>query len=518
MKKLLVAVLAAIMTFGIAALPAYAGEVNYEQPFDTGTQGSEKFRIPAILTLNNGSVLACADKRYGHGADSPNNLDTLVAVSHNGYDNWKYETVNHFDDYDSGFTDGKGASFIDSAVIQSKESGRVFIITTAFPSGGGVNTANEGSGYIDIGGKKYAALTDKGFDPKADEPYSIEDYAYYIGDFSGGFASVFNRADSTKTEYSVDEEFNLYLNGDKIYVEQAGSDKQVQQNVFYKSSDLSLYRTTYLWMRYSDDNAKSWSSPMLLNSQVKNEEEGFLGVCPGRGAVVEYKGKERILFTVYNSLKGKEKVSAIFSDDNGLTWNRSEETDYSVAAGKTSESQIINLPNGDLRMFSRNKGDFIAWADSSDGGQTWGKFRCDEELKGRANCMSSFINLDKTIDGKAVVAASYPSDIYARRDGVIKIGLIDESNNEINWHEPYRLGNGTFAYSCLTQLSDGNVALLWENEDFHIQYTVFSVDDNGKLSEINGNDFEYTERESEHKAEDFFRNILYKLQKLFNVF
>ena len=82
MKKYLSLFIALLL---IASVPFSAFAQDYYQPFDKGTQGSQLYRIPAIYTLNNGSVIAAADMRYDHGADSPNNLDTLVAHSNDGY-------------------------------------------------------------------------------------------------------------------------------------------------------------------------------------------------------------------------------------------------------------------------------------------------------------------------------------------------------------------------------------------------------------------------------------------------
>ena len=51
---------------------------QYTQPFAEGTLNCERFRIPALYTLADGSVLAGADVRYGHGSDSPNNIDIAL--------------------------------------------------------------------------------------------------------------------------------------------------------------------------------------------------------------------------------------------------------------------------------------------------------------------------------------------------------------------------------------------------------------------------------------------------------
>jgi hypothetical protein len=65
-----------------------------------------------------------------------------------------------------------------------------------------------------------------------------------------------------------------------------------------------------------------------LAEQVKNEKESFLGVGPGRGPVINHNGQERIVFCVYDNnglFKDPifENASAVYTDDNGETWHRS---------------------------------------------------------------------------------------------------------------------------------------------------------------------------------------------------
>lgn len=480
--------------------------VKCENPFEAGTLGSKLYRIPAIMTLNDGSVMAAADMRYNHGSDSPNNLDTLVAFSKDGYTDWQYTVVNYFDDYADDATDKNSASFIDSVIAQSKKTGRIFIVTDAYPCRGWVLDSKKGTGCVTVNGKKYFALSKDG----------TNNYCYYISDFVNGYAPVLKISDNSKTEYSVDTEYRLYQNGKPVMTKQTGSDKMVQQSVFYASCELKLLCTTYLWLRYSDDNGQTWSSPVMLNSQIKGEKEGFLGIAPGRMTVTNYKGKERIIFLVYTHGKvGNESVSSVYSDDNGVTWHRGERVHHSIAVGKTSECQIVELPNGVLRMYCRNRGKYVASCDSTDGGASWTQARAIEELPSNGNCMLSFINTNKTVNGKKVIMGSYASNQFKRADGVVRTGVI-EKDNSVTWIDTYHVNQGFFAYSCLTQLSDGNIGFLYEDEPAHISYKVLTVDDKGKISDINGDNIEFKPENAGAKAT--FRNIITKLQKLFNVF
>ncbi len=469
-----------------------SSKIIYQQIFDNKEFQSERNRIPALYTLNDGSVMAGADIRYAHGSDSPNNIDIAVAISKDGYTDWDYIMVNHFDDYADTVTATDSASFIDSVIAQSS-TGRIFMVADAQPAECGYLQAKTGTGYFEIDGKKHLLLTTGNNGDK------LNTFGFYIGDFEGDFAPIFTRNDNKVTEYSIDREFCLYKNNEPLYTEQKGSEGvKVQQNIFYSASELKCYKTTYLWMRYSDDNGKTWSHPTILSEQVKNEKESFLGVGPGRGAVINHNGKERIVFCVYDNnglFKDPifENASAIYTDDNGATWHRSNKIKIKKGIGKTSEAQLVKIEGKNykaLRMYARNLSNYIAYADSTDGGETWTTFCADSSLEGTKNCMVSLMETSKKINGKQVILCSAGGNLKARADGVLRVG-ITEDNGHVNWISKYHLTQGFYGYSCLTELSDGNFAVFYEDEAAHLKYTIFSVSDNGEINEINGENLEF---------------------------
>lgn len=468
-------------------------KIIYDQPFNDKQFTSERNRIPALYTLADGSVIAGADMRYGHGSDSPNNIDIAVAVSKNGYTDWEYTMVNHFDDYAPSLTEKESASFIDSTIVQS-ETGRIFILADAYTAGGGYLQSKTGTGYAEIEGKKRMLLTTGSHGDK------LKSFGYYIGDFNEDKAPVLTRKGSQPTEYSVDRSFRLYKNGEAIYCKQRGAENvNVQQNIFYADAELKCYKTTYLWLKYSDDNGKTWSEPEIISPMVKNESEGFLGVGPGRGMAIKHNGKERLLFCVYDNdglFKDPifENASVVYSDDNGKTWHRSNKIRIRKGLQKTSEAQLVRIESGDykaLRIYARNLSNYIAYADSTDGGETWTAFRADRGLEGTKNCMVSLMDTSRKIDGKQVILCSQGGNIKERADGILRVGLVEEKG-KVSWISKRHINKGFFGYSCITELSDGSFAVYYEDEPAHITYMIFSVSDKGEINEINGDNFEFT--------------------------
>lgn len=472
----------------ICSTVIYSGAEDSSQPYAAGRTGSDLFRIPAMIVMNDGGILTSADVRYGAGSDSPADIDTGVCTSYDNGKTWsEISIVNRFCDFEeknAASAVASSASFIDSALVQSKE-GTVFLICDACPAFIGSAAAKDnGSGYID--GR--LVLCDKTTETGAESgELSKEKYPYYIDSFSDGFAAV-RRFGSTEVYngYYVDVEYNLYqLCGSsmervmiaRLNCDGEKTDNLIQANVFYAGSPVKIYPTFYIWLRKSGDNGKTWSRPYILNGQIGSR--GFTGVCPGRGLSFDYDGKERLLFAVYDSNEGYEKTSMIFSDDNGATWQRGEKIKVKGGARKTSETQTVVLNDGTLRAFSRNSGRFIGYADSKDGGKTWTRHYQDGSLKYCSNCMVSFINYSGTVDGKKAVIASYPSKAE-RRLGVIRVGLVDRFNR-ITWKYEYKVTGSrdpvTFAYSCLAELPDGSIAALYETGPAEITYKTFSVDE-----------------------------------------
>lgn len=80
----------------------------------------------------------------------------------------------------------------------------------------------------------------------------------------------------------------------------------------------------------------------------------------------------RVLFCVYDNFTGGERASVVYSDDGGKTWARGARTVMGIPSpGKSSEAQLVELPNGTVRMFARSSGRYIGYADSFDGEATW---------------------------------------------------------------------------------------------------------------------------------------------------
>ena len=358
------------------------------QPFVNGEPdggNGKNYRIPSLITLDNGWLVAAADMRWQTTADSPQNLDTIVSVSRDGGKTWSYEIVNYFDDQANSATSQASASFIDPSMVQGPD-GKLYMVVDACPSYtglmGGNRMGNQSSGFDEQGRMLVALASENGDAPKEKSAYT------HRVDLNAEPSRVTVQGTELKlypittesgeaTGYWVDAELDLFLwdgksdSVEKVMREQLDSGEMVQTNLFYRSSAWKAYPVFYIMLRSAEITADGlvWSEPTFLNIKY-TENEPFTGVCPGRGLVTTVNGKQRIVFPLYDNATGNEYASVIYSDDNGATWTRGARVNNLASGGKTSESQVVNLPDGGMRIFCRNLGGQITCADSYDGGAT----------------------------------------------------------------------------------------------------------------------------------------------------
>lgn len=483
-------------------LPTVVGEnptgtQAVSEPFSSEATGSQHFRIPALYTLDNGWIVAASDIRWTTSGDSPQNLDTIVSISKDNGQTWEWEVVNYLADMADTTTGNASSSFIDPSIVQDS-NGTVHMVVDACPSYVGLMSGNqmgqESTGFDDQGRLLVAKATAGTYAPK-----TVSSYTYYVdlnntnglaqpADDNGQAVILYPicSQDGTATDTWVDAFLNVYEQTDadtfaKVYVSQLGnSANRVQKNLFFQNSEWKVYPVFYIMHRSAQVTAEGleWSEPRFLNVKTAANEK-FTGVCPGRGVTMTYNGTERILFPLYDNRTGNELASVIYSDDGGATWQRGQHNSNLNGVGKTSESQVVLLPNGDLRMYSRNTINYVSYADSSDGGVTWSQCQPDQALfsqKSGGGCMVSFINLEGTLIGPDdqeygnLILGSYAR--IQRSEGVVRIGSVAEDGT-VTWLNDdatrYTGVNNCFAYSCVSQLQEDGQAtdtfgILYENQ------------------------------------------------------
>lgn len=445
-------------------------------PYDlyySGYNGSSAYRIPSLLTTTAGTQLAFIDER-NTGSGDAGNIDLVV----------RRKTAD-----DAEFSDpitlvdlpnnGASAAFaIDAVTVQDEKSGRIFAIVDMFPESSGLMDTSQlttGSGYKEVDGEQLQVLyTNDGTREEFGVIKVMEDGYGHVLDAEGndtGYLVIV----STENGESMQEIGNLYKEGEykgNIYMLKNGPDK----------GELTVLNTTYLWMVYSDDDGATWSDPVDITPQVKKDWMLFLGTGPGVGIQLD---NGNLVVPVYhsNSNVGASQSSAvIISKDGGETWTigespqklRGYDPSTMTSGGMLTESQAVQLDNGNVLLFMRNNySGKVQVATSTNGGLTWDSIK-DAGVTD-VYCQLSVLHYTKS-DGSEWILLSNPAG-SGRNNGTVHLGQVNDDGT-INWTHSRLIKEGYYAYSCLTLVDDSGehadnplFALMYEGDN--IAYTTF---------------------------------------------
>ncbi len=430
------------------------------QVFGKATGRANNYRIPSVITTKRGTIVACADERFFSAADFPNRIDKVVRRSEDNGRTWQEQIVAV---EEAGESKNHGSLAIDPALLYDEEQDKIYLLWSHTPTNIGIINAKRGTGFDAAGNKIVTVGGKKGYVDGAGKIYAGKDL----------------------TAYTADEKGDVYEGGKKI------------GNMYIKNCPVCEYETFFLFICESSDDGLTWSKPVCLNSQIKAPWMSFLGTCPGIGIKLKHgKYAGRLVFPVYFNSQGMFIVPVlslsacvIYSDDNGKTWQRGKSPNdgrkkhgiklssrFVADWNNITESQVIELPDGTLRMFMRNHSlkRLVAMAESTDGGVTWHNYRHNEFLP-QPICQVSVLNAQ--YGGREVTLVCNAADKQRRENGMVRLSY-DYGETFVSSMPVKEEGadNG-FVYSCMTQAKNGDIVLLYEGSTKHetIESAVFPV-------------------------------------------
>jgi sialidase-1 len=220
--------------------------------------------------------------------------------------------------------------------------------------------------------------------------------------------------------------------------------------------------TGQLILAKSDDDGLTWSKPINVTEQMKDPKWYLFFQGPGRGITMK---NGTIVFPA--QFKDENQIphsTIIYSKDHGKTWSVG-----TGAKSKTTEAQVVELSDGSLMLNMRDdRGGFRSIAVTSDMGKTWVEHSSSRSALPESTCMGSIITL-KTKKGENVMLFSNPNTQKGRHSMTIKVSF-DEGKtwtaaNNLLYH-----ADDCFGYSCLTQIDDKTVGVLYEGvRDLYFQ-------------------------------------------------
>ena len=453
-------------------LPEGAKVTEKEDVFEGGRNnqpnkdGIKSYRIPALLKTDKGTLIAGADERRLHSSDW-GDIGMVIRRSEDNGKTWGDRvTITNLRDNPKASDPSIGSPVnIDMTLTQDPETKRIFAIYDMFPEGKGIfgMSSQKEEAYKEINGKTYQILYREG----EKEAYTIrENGTVYTPD---GKATDYRVVvDPVKPAYS--DKGDLYK-GD-----------QLLGNIYFttnKTSPFRIAKDSYLWMSYSDDDGKTWSAPQDITPMVKADWMKFLGVGPGVGITLRtgpHKG--RIVVPVYttnrtNHLNGSQSSRIIYSDDHGKTWHMGGGVndnrklyDGTVVDSSTmnnyyaqnTEASVVQLNNGDLKLFMRGLTGDLQVATSHDGGLTW-----DNNVE-RYDVPDVYVQMAATHtvqNGKEYILLANANG-PGRKNGYIRVARVEE-DGQLTWLHHHLIQEGEYAYNSLQQIGPDEFGLLYEH-------------------------------------------------------
>ncbi len=208
-----------------------------------------------------------------------------------------------------------------------------------------------------------------------------------------------------------------------------------------------------VWLRYSDDNGRSWSKPSDLTRQARDYNRfGHAVLGPGHG-IETFTGRLVVPVNEPGEIDGDPVGSisfVIYSDDGGHSWKRSRNIGV-----PTNENQIVQLDDGRLMADARQSGrtDTRWIAISNDNGETWGKAEPGQVC---ARICASIINYPRKGENSLLLWSGIKGP--GRTNLVLRLS----SDQGISFPLELLIGSGRAAYSDMSLLNEGDVGILWE--------------------------------------------------------
>ncbi|MBV7363328.1 exo-alpha-sialidase [Actinomycetaceae bacterium TAE3-ERU4] len=436
--------------------------------YDKGFAGSASYRIPSLITTPRGTVIAGADQRVAISNDAPNKINFVIRRSLDSGATWlPLQTVIEYPG--EGV---EGACTIDSCLVCDRQTGRVIVLIDHFPGGIGLPNNEPGLG---VNSQGQTLLYDK----EGSEYVLCENGVVEKG--------------GNSTPFRVDEAGNVTVEGNpggNIYLK-LGVDPH---------ETLHTARTSYVLEIHSDDEGETWSTPRIINHQVKEDWMHFLGVSPGNGIQLsrgKYSGRLLVPFYFTGASLKHYSGGALFSDDGGLTWERGKainegrEINGQVVDSRevweddatTHESVLIERENGEVVVFFRNQhqSGCVGKAVSRDRGYSWDELEFDASLPdifSQPNAVT-LPPQDCRQSGKVwnegsdlVVFANASQMLPYRGRGVLRFS----SDGGHSWEYSRCFNPYHYVYQCLSVLPDMTLGLLWERETAGVYFTKFPID------------------------------------------
>lgn len=226
--------------------------------------------------------------------------------------------------------------------------------------------------------------------------------------------------------------------------------------------------TQRLLMRTSDDQGTTWSEATDLTRYARLENEQTINAgSPANGIQIQHgQFKGRIVMPLFLAWKFNDtertfKSAVLYSDDNGVSWKRSEFVPLPTEDDACNENLVSEISGGRLVMNARSYNEFRRISVSEDGGASWSAFSPDTRLTG-SPCNGGLLSFFTGESPTLFFTRNYSQGgfLTGRKNGT----LFSSGDDGANW-KMTPLVKGYFGYSQIVKLDDTTIGIAYEDFD-----------------------------------------------------
>ena len=319
--------------------------------YHPGDYDSKNYRIPAIITAKDGSLVIATDKRKNNEGDLPEDIDILINRSTDGGRTWSEPIVLA---QGTGFEQGFG----DCALVQTNDEGSLM---AAFVGGKGLwasTPENSNRSYI-------ARSYDNGL--TWTEPEDVTALIFGAGcadslrqtwraSFFGSGNGLLTSTGRIMFVTAIRETEAWQLNNYVFYSDDNGQTWNLSQRASVGGDEakvvelsdgrilMSIRHEGNRWYNISEDGGETWQTEVSVWNDIKAP------AC--NGDIIRYQfGDENCLLHSVPFGDSRDSVSVFVSRDEGLTWTESR----CVVPNYSAYSSLCVLPDGTIGMYVEEK-------------------------------------------------------------------------------------------------------------------------------------------------------------------
>jgi sialidase-1 len=317
-----------------------------------GDLGSANYRIPAILTASDGSIIMANDKRKLNQGDLPNNIDVMITRSIDGGNTWlSPQTIALGTSTLTGFGDASLTLAPNGDIICVFAGGQGLAAST--PSNP-IRTYLCRSSDNGVTWTSPLDITDQLFGSGCSDPVRKTWYASFCASGRG----LLTRSGRIMLVAAVRETSSSMLSNFVYYSDDNGLTWNVSSRAMVGGDEAKVAElnngTILMSIRHdggggryyntSNDGGLTWGT---VSSWPQLLEPGCDGDLIRYTSTKDGYTKNRLLQTIPNDVSTRDNVSVFLSYDEGTTWPVKK----SICPGSSAYSSVTILPDGTIGAY-----------------------------------------------------------------------------------------------------------------------------------------------------------------------